>query len=157
MPQKGTNLQKIEAICQSMCQKLGYELCDVGIEKEHTGRYLRIYLDHDNGISLDDCEKYHRAVQDKLENFDYDFLEVCSPGIDRPIKRQRDIDKAIGERVEVKLYKPFEGSKEFIGTLRAMDDQAVALDVGETAHQFPRETVAQVRFCPDLSGLLDEE
>ena len=97
MPPKNANMQKIAAICEKTAAKLGYELCDAAIEKEPTGRYLRIYIDveREGGVTLDDCEKYHRAVQPYLEDFDYDFLEVCSPGIDRPLKSKRDIEKSL--------------------------------------------------------------
>lgn len=156
MPAKNANLQKITAICEKMAQKLGYELCDAAIEKEPTGRYLRIYIDTEGGITLDDCEKYHRAVQPALENFDYDFLEVCSPGIDRPLKTKRDIEKSMGLLVEARLYKPVDGKKSVQGLLKAMDEESVVLSVGEETLEFPRKAVAQVRLVPDLSAL-DEE
>lgn len=154
MPPKNVNLQKIWSICQRWADKLGYELCDAAIEKEPTGRYLRIYIDTDQGVTLDDCEKYHRAVQPDLDAFDYDFLEVCSPGIDRPIKTPRDIEKSLGLMVEVRLYKPVDGKKSAQGLLRAMDEkQVVLLGENETETAFPRAAVAQVRLVPDLSAL----
>lgn len=157
MPPKNLNMQKITDICEKLAQKLGYELCDVAMEKEPTGRYLRIYLDTETGITLDDCEKYHRAVQPSLESFDYDFLEVCSPGIDRPLKTQRDIEKSIGMLVEARLYKPVEGRKSAQGLLKEMNDDHVVLEVGEEILEFPRKAVAQVRLVPDLSALDEEE
>ena len=160
MPGKNANLQKIEAVCQRFADQLGYELCETAIEKEPTGRYLRIYIDIDNGVgvTLDDCEKYHRAVQPALEAFDYDFLEVCSPGIDRPLKSRRDVEKSIGLKVEVKLYKPVEGRKSAQGLLKAMDEgQVVILEKEETETVFPRSAVAQVRLVPDLSALEQDE
>ncbi len=153
MPPKNANLQKINAICQRCAQELGYELCDAAMEKEPAGRYLRIYIDQENGVTLDDCERYHRAVQPRLEDFDYDFLEVCSPGIDRPLKSQRDIEKSIGLLVEARLYKPFNGSKSIQGILKAMDEKHVALQIGETEIEIPRQAAAQVRLVPDLSAL----
>ena len=157
MPPKNLNMQKITDICEKLAQKLGYELCDVAMEKEPTGRYLRIYLDTETGITLDDCEKYHRAVQPSLESFDYDFLEVCSPGIDRPLKTQRDIEKSIGMLVEARLYKPVEGRKSAQGLLMEMNDEHVVLKAGEETMEFPRKAVAQVRLVPDLSALDEEE
>ena len=157
MPPKNANIQKITAICQAAADKMGYELCDAAIEKEPTGRYLRIYIDTDNGITLDDCEKYHRAVQPSLESFDYDFLEVCSPGIDRPLKTRRDIEKSLGLKVEARLYKPVDGQKAVQGLLRGMDDERVMLECGGEMKEFPRKTVAQVRLVPDLSALDEED
>ena len=157
MPAKNANMQKITAICERTAEKLGYELCDAAMEKEPTGRYLRIYIDTETGVTLDDCEKYHRAVQPSLETFDYDFLEVCSPGIDRPLKTKRDVEKSLGMLVEAKLYKPIEGHKSAQGLLRAMDDEQVILLCGEEEIAFPRKAVAQVRLVPDLSALDEEE
>ena len=156
MPAKNANMQKIEAICLRTAEKLGYELCGAAMEKEPTGRYLRVYIDVEGGVTLDDCEKYHRAVQPALESFDYDFLEVCSPGIDRPLKTKRDVEKSLGMLVEAKLYKPVDGRKSAQGLLRAMDDERVVLEAGEETLEFPRKAVAQVRLVPDLSAL-DEE
>ncbi len=157
MPAKNANMQKIEAICLKTAQTLGYELCDVAMEKEPTGRYLRIYIDLEGGVTLDDCETYHRKVQPALESFDYDFLEVCSPGIDRPLKTERDIQKSLGLLVEVRLYKPADGRKSVQGLLRVMDAERVAVEASGEILEFPRKAVAQVRLVPDLSALDEEE
>ncbi len=157
MAPKNANMQKIEALCQRIAEKMDYYLCDVAMEKEPTGRYLRIYIDQDSGITLDDCEKFHRAVQPSLEDYDYDFLEVCSPGIDRPIKSQRDIDKSIGLEVAAKLYKPLNGQKTVQGELVKMDENEVVILQGEEEIALPRKGVAQVRLVPDLSALDEEE
>ncbi|MBR3106198.1 MAG: ribosome maturation factor RimP [Clostridia bacterium] len=156
MPPRNANIQKITAICELLAKKQNVELCDVAMEKEPTGRYLRIFIDTDTGVTLDDCEKYHRAVQPSLESFDYDFLEVCSPGIDRPLKTQRDIDKSIGLLVEAKMYKPIDGRKTAQGLLKEMNVDHVLLQNGEEEIDLPRNAVAQVRLVPDLSAL-DEE
>lgn len=157
MPPKSANMQKISGICEKMAQKLQYELCDAAMEKEPTGRYLRIYIDKDGGVTLDDCEKYHRAVQPLLEEFDYDFLEVCSPGIDRPLKTQRDIEKSLGLMVEAKMYKPVDGKKSAQGLLKEMNAEQVVLFCNGETLSFPRKMVAQVRLVPDLSALNEEE
>ena len=77
----------IEARCGKIAEGMGFELVDVAVEKEPTGRYLRFYIDKPEGISLDDCEAYHKAVRSIADAVDYDFMEVSSPGIDRPLKR----------------------------------------------------------------------
>ena len=157
MPQKNVNLQRIADICEKTARRFDYELCDAALDKEPTGRYLRIYIDKEGGITLDDCEKYHRAVQPSLESFDYDFLEVCSPGIDRPLKTRRDIEKNLGALVEARLYKPVDGKKAVQGLLREMDENHVLLQNGEDQIDLPRKAVAQVRLVPDLSALDEEE
>ena len=153
MPPKNANMDKIAALCQRVADRMHYELCDAAMEKEPTGRYLRVYIDKEGGITLDDCEAFHRAIQPGLENFDYDFLEVCSPGIDRPLKTQRDIEKSLGMLVEARLYKPVDGKKSVQGLLLSMDGERVALQCGEEEVSLPRKTVAQVRLVPDLSAL----
>ena len=157
MSPRNANIQKITDICENLAKRLNVELCDVAMEKEPTGRYLRIYIDTDTGVTLDDCEKYHRAVQPSLESFDYDFLEVCSPGIDRPLKTQRDIDKSIGLLVEAKMYKPIDGRKTVQGLLQEMNEEHVLLKNGEEMIELPRKAVAQVRLVPDLSALDGDE
>ncbi len=157
MPQKNPNMLRITEICEKTARKFDYELCDAAMEKEPTGRYLRIYIDKEGGITLDDCEKYHRAVQPSLESFDYDFLEVCSPGIDRPLKTKRDIEKSLGMLVEARLYKPLDGRKSIQGLLKEMDDDHVLLAEGEKETDLPRKAVAQVRLVPDLSALNEED
>ena len=157
MPSRNLNLQKIFGICEKLAKKLNYELCDAAMEKEPTGRYLRIYIDTEGGVTLDDCEKYHRAVQPLLEEFDYDFLEVCSPGIDRPLKTERDIQKSLGMLVEARLYKPIDGRKSAQGLLEEMNQEQVVLKCGEETLVFPRKAVSQVRLVPDLSALDEEE
>ena len=89
--------------CQALAQRMGLELVDVCLDKESAGKYLRLYLDKPQGLSLADCESYHRAIQPQLEQYDYDFLEVSSPGVDRPLKTPRDYERHLGDEVEVKL------------------------------------------------------
>ena len=156
MARKQSGAERASKICEKVAQELNYELCDVAFDKEPTGLYMRIYIDQEGGITLDDCEKFHRAAQPKLDDIDYDFMEVCSPGIDRPIKTKRDIEKSIGLVVDVKLYKSQDGSKNFQGNLKSMDETSVVILQGETEKVFARKDVAQVRLVPDLSGL-DED
>lgn len=157
MPQKNANMLRITAICEKLAEKMHYELCDAAMEKEPTGRYLRIYIDKEGGVTLDDCEAYHRAVQPSLEAFDYDFLEVCSPGIDRPLKTARDIEKSIGLMVEARLYKPVDGRKSVQGLLLEMNEAHVLLQCGSETAELPRKAVSQVRLVPDLSALEEDE
>lgn len=136
---------------------MGYELVDAAYEKEPAGNYLRIYLDVDRGITLDDCEKYHMAVMSKLERFEYDFLEVCSPGVDRPIKSLRDAEKAAGKTVEARLYKPLDGMKTITGILLKLDDEGYHLQVADTIRVIPQKETAVVRCVPDMEVLTDDD
>ena len=108
--------------CQQLADSMGLELVDVCLDKEGAGKYLRIYLDKPEGLTMDDCEKFHRAIQPQLEKYDYDFLEVSSPGIDRPLKTPRDYERHLGDEVEVKLFKAVDGVKLFTGILARLDE-----------------------------------
>ena len=156
MAKKQTSADRLRAMCERLAEQMGYELIDAGFEKEPGGVYLRAYIDRDGGVSLDDCEKFHRALQPMAENLEYDFMEVCSPGIDRPLKSEKDILRNIGNRVEVKLYKALDGRKSFEGTLKSMDRTRVVIIAAEGEMTFPAKDAAQVRLVPDLSGL-DED
>ena len=109
--------------CQQLADSMGLELVDVCLDKEGAGKYLRIYLDKPEGLTMDDCEKFHRAIQPQLEKYDYDFLEVSSPGIDRPLKTPRDYERHLGDEVEVKLFKAVDGVKLFTGILAGLDEE----------------------------------
>lgn len=158
MPVKESGLKRIRSIAEKLCAQMDYQLFDVSLDKEHTGKYLRIYIDTDKegGIDLDDCEKYHRAIQPAVEDYDYDFLEVCSPGADRPIRSPEDALKYKGCIVDVKMYKPFDGQKEFCAELMHMDDESVVLKASQNQIILPRNAVSVIRLHPDLSAL-DEE
>ena len=157
MARKQTSGDRLRALCERLAGQMGYELVDAGFEKEPGGIYLRAYIDKEGGVSLDDCERFHRALQPLTADADYDFMEVCSPGIDRPLKTEKDILRNIGNRVEVRLYKAKNGRKTFEGTLKSMDktDVVIGTDAGEELSFSAGET-AQVRLVPDLSGL-DED
>ena len=111
--------------CQRLADEMGYELVDVCLDKENTGKFLRIYVDRPEGMSLDDCERYHRAIMPLVESYDFDFLEVSSPGIDRPLKKDKDFVAAYGTKVDIMFYTPWEGMKNLTGILVAHDDEAV--------------------------------
>ena len=121
-------------------------------QKESRGKCLCIYVDKDGGVSLDDCERYHKQIQPLLEDVDYDFLEVSSPGIDRPIKTMRDFEKNRGALVEVKLFAALDGSKLYRGLLRDMNaDTVVIEDAQGREAAFARKGVAIVKPVIELS------
>ena len=145
----------VEPKCQRLADELSFELVDVSLDKEPTGKYLRIYIDKPEGITLDDCEKYHRAIQPQLESYDYDFLEVSSPGGDRPLKKDRDFERAMGSEVEVHLFKAVEGTKCFTGVLTDYDKNDVVLDVNGAEMRFARRAASQIKPVVDMDGVQD--
>jgi ribosome maturation factor RimP len=144
---------KAAPICQQLGEKMGFEIIETAFDKEPAGLYLRIYLDTQHGISLDDCEKFHRAVQPLLEDIAYDFLEVCSPGADRPIKSERDAQKCIGTDVEIKLFKPYAGKKIYRGIFKGFAQDGYAIETPQQTIVFPKKDVAVARQVIDLNCL----
>ncbi|MCL2811667.1 MAG: ribosome maturation factor RimP [Clostridia bacterium] len=144
----------LQGICQALADAMGYELVEAGIEKENTGRYLRVYIDKPGGVSLNDCEAYHRVAQPKLEHIDYDFLEISSPGIDRPLKTQRDFDKHTGQDVVIKLFKAIDKRKEFQGKLTGLEDGEIVIQMPDGAQmRFAQREVAVTKPVISLDEL----
>lgn len=144
-------------ISKKLAEELGYELVEVALEKEPAGKYLRIYLDKPEGITLTDCETFHRRVQPLIEHLDYDFLEVCSPGLDRPIKTPEDFRRSEGEEVEVRLFTPLDSKKSFQGTLAGFQNGQVLLDTAQGRMEFSQKSVAVVKRLISLEGIDDVE
>ena len=125
--------------CQALAQRMGLELVDVCLDKESAGKYLRIY---------------HRAIQPQLEQYDYDFLEVSSPGVDRPLKTPRDYERHLGDEVEVKLFKAVNGQKVYTGILAGLDEEKqILLDTPAGRRTFAQKAAATVRPVVDMSGI----
>lgn len=123
----------VQALTQGAISALGFELIDIEFQKEQTDWVLTLYIDSPNGITIDDCERVSRAVEPLLDEADpipqaY-FLSVSSPGLDRPLKKDRDFERALGKAVDVKLYAPQDKKKEFSGALLRFD--AESFTIGE--------------------------
>ena len=104
-------VQDVERLAQRLADEQGVELVEVSLQKESRGKCLLVFIDREGGIGLDDCEKYHRALQPLVEDVDYDIMEVSSAGMDRPIKTRRDFEKNRDALVEVRLFAAQNGSK----------------------------------------------
>ena len=113
------------AIAEKLAQEMDYEFVDASLDKEYGASFLRIYVDREGGITVDDCEAFHRAFQPLVEDLDYDYLEISSPGLDRPLTRDRDFEKAAGEAVEVHLSRAMDGKKRLEGILRGLTDDGM--------------------------------
>jgi ribosome maturation factor RimP len=129
-----------------------YELVDIEFQKEGSNWYLRIYADKENGFTLDDCELVSRALSKVLEEKDpieqpY-ILEVSSPGLDRPLKKDQDFVKFAGSVVDVKLYQKVNNTKQFQGVLKGLSNNVVTIiDEGENEINFKREDIANIRLA----------
>ena len=150
-------LAGLEAKAQKVAEGMGYELVDVCIDREPTGKYLRFYIDKAEGVSLDDCEAFHKAVRALADAVDYDFMEVSSPGIDRPLKKDRDFERNLGAEIEVKLFRPIDGMKVITGVLAGLEEGNIVLDTGEGRTLVPRKAAALVKPVVDMEGIEDVE
>ena len=142
----------VEDLIAPIVAEQNLELVDVEFVKEGQNWYLRIYADKDGGITIDDCEALSRAVEVVLDEKDpikqMYILEVSSPGIDRPLKKESDFIKYAGEIVDIKLYKPENGSKEFQGTLKGLENNIITiLDDDGNEISFDRKAVAGIRLA----------
>ncbi len=143
----------VEPRCRRLADELGFELVDVSLDKEPAGKYLRVYIDKPEGISLDDCERYHRAIQPELESYDYDYLEISSPGVDRPLKKDRDFERAIGMEVEAHLFRAVDGVKSMTGVLLDYDKAEFTLDVNGEEKRIGRRAASLVKPVVDMDGV----
>ena len=150
---KGELNTVVEPKCRRLADEMGFELVDVALDREPTGKYLRIYIDRPEGISLDDCERFHKAIRPLVESYDYDFMEVSSPGIDRPLKTDRDFERNLGAEVEIHLFRALEGVRELTGTLAGLEGEEIVLDTPEGEKRIPRKAASLVRPVVDLEGI----
>ena len=139
------SVQMVEQLAQQIADEMSLELVEVTLQKESRGKCLCIFIDKEGGLSLDDCERYHKQLQPLIEDVDYDFLEVSSPGLDRPIKTLRDFEKNRDALVEVKLFAPQMGSKLHQGLLKMMDDDTVTIEADGESLTFERKAVAIIK------------
>jgi ribosome maturation factor RimP len=142
--------QRVYDLAMPIAQQQGVEIWDVEYLREAGQWFLRVYIDKDGGIGIDDCEALSRALDPVLDEQDlipdsYVF-EVSSAGAERQLKRASDFERFIGSNVEVKLYKSFEGRKEYVGRLLGYDEGAVTIECAGRELTFAGDAVAQVRL-----------
>ena len=140
----------VAQFAQPIIESQGCSLWDVEYVREGAERYLRIYIDKEGGIDIDDCEKIHRAIDPILDEKDpiaesYHF-EVCSAGIERALKRSGDFARFMNSPVLVKLYRPRNGLKEIPGILRGYEEGKVTVEAGKETITFEKSEVALVRL-----------
>ena len=143
-------------IAERLAQKMGYEFVDVELAKEHGAAFLRIFVDKEGGMSLDDCSAFHHAIMGELEDLEYDYLEISSPGVDRPLKRDKDFEKAKGETVEVKLYRAIDGVKLVQGELLGLEGDQVVLGTEAGEKRFARRDCAYVKPVIEYEDIEEE-
>ena len=141
--------KKTEEFLKNTITSLGYELYDVEYIKEGKEYHLCIYIDKIGGIDINDCERVNDAINPILDEADYIkeqyFLEVSSPGIERVLKKDKHLQANINSKVSIKLFKPLESQKQFIGELKMFDDKTIKLKIDEKLIEIERTNIAQIR------------
>ncbi len=144
-----------ESLVMPIITANNFELVDVEYVKEAGNWYLRVYVDKEGGITVDDCEIVSRALSDKLDEKDFIeeayILEVSSPGLGRPLKKDKDFDRSIGKEVELKLYRAIDKQKDFSGILVSYNQEAVNIEIEDGKElTFNRSDIAIIRLAFDF-------
>ena len=142
----------VAQLAAPLVEAAGCSLWDVEYVKEAGEWFLRVYIDKEGGVSIDDCEAVSRPLSDLLDEADpiegsYTF-EVSSAGADRVLKKPEHFERFLGQEVEVKLYRPRDGRKDYVGLLTAYADGDVAIRVGDAPMEFTKKEIALVRLYP---------
>ena len=155
MGKKESYKSLVEKHLLPLMEEHGFELVDVEYVKEAGTWYLRAYIDKEGGIAVDDCEVISRALSDWLDKEDFIddsyILEVSSPGLGRPLKKERDFVRSMGKDVDVRLYRQLNKQKEFTGALSAYDENTVTLTMEDGSQMvFEKADIALIRLALDF-------
>ena len=156
MSKRETYESRTEELLTPIARDAGVEIYDVEYVKEGSDYYLRAYIDKPEGVNINDCEKVSRALSDALDEKDFIadayILEVSSPGLGRTLKKDKHLAKSLGEKVELKTYKPVDKCKEFEGILKSYDGDFVTITMEPDGKDlvFARADVALIRLALDF-------
>lgn len=146
---------KTQELLIPITEAAGVEIYDVEYVKEGSDFYLRCYIDKEGGVNIEDCETVSRALSDRLDQEDYIedayILEVSSPGLGRTLKKDKHLEKSIGEQVELKTFKAVNGTKDFDGTLSKFDHETITLATEDGSEVvFQRKDIAVIKLALDF-------
>lgn len=143
--------KQAEELLLPIVEEQGFELVDVEYVKEAGSWYLRGYIDKPGGITVNDCEAVSRIFSDKLDEKDFIedsyIMEISSPGLDRPLKKEKDFARSVGKSVEIRTYRPIEKQKEFCGVLTAYDSNSVTIEEDGETRTFDKKEIALIRLA----------
>ncbi|WP_373214197.1 ribosome maturation factor RimP [Ruminococcus sp. 5_1_39BFAA] len=143
--------KKAEELLLPIVEGQGFELVDVEYVKEAGNWYLRGYIDKPGGITVNDCEAVSRVFSDRLDEKDFIedsyVMEISSPGLDRPLKKEKDFARSVGKSVEIRTYRPIEKQKEFCGVLTAYDSNSVTIEEDGVPRTFEKKEIALIRLA----------
>ncbi|WP_071459479.1 ribosome maturation factor RimP [Bacillus massilinigeriensis] len=149
----------VEGLATPLLAEIGLELVDIEYVKEGKSWFLRVYIDKEGGVDIEDCGLVSERLSEKLDELDpiphnY-FLEVSSPGAERPLKKEKDYQKAIGKNVFIKTFEPIDGEKTFDGVLIAFDGETVTMErkvkTRKKAISLPYDKIASARLAVTFS------
>jgi ribosome maturation factor RimP len=141
----------VEELVTPITEELGLELVDVEYKKEGENWFLRVFIDRpEGGVDIEDCGRVSERLSDRLDEVDpipnsY-YLEVSSPGAERPLKKLKDYQRAVGKSVLITTYEPIDGAKSFEGTLQSVGEQELQLIIGQKTVSIPFEKIASARL-----------
>ena len=146
---------RVEKFLIPIMEENNFELVDVEYVKEAGTWYLRAYIDKEGGFTVDDCEMVSRRLSDWLDKEDFIddsyILEVSSPGLGRPLKKEKDYIRSMGKELEIRTYRSMNGSKEFYGVLTGYDDDTVTIQTEEDEKlTFAKTDIALIRLAFDF-------
>ena len=152
---KGKTIEsRTEELLEPIALAHGVEIYDVEYVKEGSDYYLRAYIDKPEGVNINDCETVSRALSDALDKEDFIpdayILEVSSPGLGRTLKKDKHLQKSIGQEVEIKLFKPIDKCKEFAGVLDSFDEEKITILEENVPRTFDRTDIALIRLALDF-------
>lgn len=147
--------QETEKLLEPMMEEYGFELVDVEYVKEGSNWYLRAYIDKEGGITVDDCELVSRRMSVLLDEKDYVegsyIFEVSSPGLGRPLKKEKDYVRSLGKDIEIRTYRAIDKEKEFYGVLKSYDDKTVTIEMDDGNEKtFEKSEIALIRLAFDF-------
>ncbi len=142
--------KKVFKTADTVAEELGFYVVDAEYKKENDSKVLRIYVDKEGGISIDECETFSRRFEEEFDKLDIIndayMLEVSSPGVDRVLKTEREFNYYLGRRVDVKLYKAIEGKKEFDGILKSYENKTAVVFVWDKEYSIPTAEAVYIRL-----------
>ena len=154
MSRKETYEGRTEELLAPIAKAAGVEIYDVEYVREGSDYYLRAYIDKPGGVDINDCERVSRILSDALDEKDFIqdayILEVSSPGLGRALKKDKHLEKSLGDDVEVKTYKPVDNCKEFSGVLKTYDENSITIEAEGRELVFAKADIAVIRLALDF-------
>ena len=146
--------QQTETLLEPIVTELGFELVDVEYVKEGGTWYLRAYIDKEGGITVNDCEAVAREMNEILDREDFVedsyVFEVSSPGLGRPLKKEKDYKRSMGKELEIRTYRAINREKEFYGILKSYDENSVTIENEDGEQTFQKSDIALIRLAFDF-------